>query len=72
MMIMKTIEVDDYTYNKLKSIADKLQIDINGVLASPCHDGFFEDYYEEDIHAIEEFEYKQDWEYKHKDLHIFN
>lgn len=69
---MKTIEVDDYTYNKLKSIADKLQINISGVLSDPCHDGFFEDYYEEDIREQEEFEYKQDWERKHNDVWIFN
>jgi hypothetical protein len=69
---MKTIEIDDYVYDKLNDIADKIHIDINGVLSNPCHDGFFEDYYEEEIKEQEEFEYKQDWEYKHNDLHIFN
>lgn len=72
MTRMKTIEIDDYVYDKLNDIAKKLLIDINAVLSNPCHDGFFEDYYEEDIKAQEEFEYKQDWERKHNDLHIFN
>lgn len=69
---MKTIEVDDFVYDKLNDISKKLQIDINGVLSNPCHDGFFEEYYEEDIHEVEEFEYKQDWERKHNDVWIFN
>lgn len=44
-----TIEISDSAYATLKVIADILQVEVGSLLDAPCGDGFFKDYYEDEI-----------------------
>ena len=55
-----TIEVDYCTYETIKEIADKLQMDMADVLYNPITDHFLEDYYEQEIREAEAVERDRD------------
>ena len=59
---MKTIEIkiSDLAYEKLKGLSDKLQISMGDVIDNPLSDGFVNDYYEEEIKRIDEYEASED------------
>ena len=59
---MKTIEIkiSDLAYEKLKWLSDKLQISMGDVIDNPLSDGFVNDYYEEEIKRIDEYEARED------------
>lgn len=55
-----SIEVDYCTYETIKEIADKLQIDMADVLYNPITDHFLEDYYEDELREAEHIELDRD------------
>ena len=53
---MRTIEIDDFTYNRIEEIADIIQTDVDIVLSEAVSDGVLEEFWKDEIERAKDVE----------------